>query len=103
MFGWCNDQLCVLQYPSTISGYYFVSFRPGGLVQCLYAEPVVIYTKVYVIDLDRTCFLEHGNMFSYIVCVRDGFCSIFVPSWRVRRNDTPYSMAQHHKHRLMNF
>lgn len=102
MFGWCNDQLCIILGPSKVYGYYFVSFKPDDDVRCLYAEPLQCHSLVYVIDVNRMCVLEHGNMFSYMVWVRDGFNSYFVPCWRVRRNSKPFSLSNYHKMRLKN-
>lgn len=100
MFGWCNDQLCVLLGPSRIYGHYFVSFRPYDNPQCLYAEPVVQFTQVYMIDKNCTGFLEHGNICSYMVSIRYGFQRDFIPCWRIRRNNKPYSLKEHHRRRL---
>lgn len=102
MFGWCNDQLCVLLSPSRIYGHYFVSFKPYDNPQCLCAEPVHQFTPVYVIDRNRMCYLDHGNMCSYMVCVRDGFNLDFVPCWRVRRTNKPFSLINYHRKRLKN-
>lgn len=98
MFGWCNDQLCVLLSPSRIYGHYFVSFKPGDNVQFLYAEPVHQFTPVYVIDRNRICYLDHGN--NHMVCVRDGFNLDFVPCWRLRRTNKPFSLIDYHRERL---